>query len=333
VEVNASDVRNAEGMKTVLGNALKQQSLLFAGKVILVDEIDGLSGTKDRGGIPAVVKMMADSTFPIVFTANDAWNKKFSSLRSKSTMVQFHTLNYLSVTKILRTVADAENVKVDDDVLKALARRAAGDARAAINDLQSLYLKSHKITPEDIESLSDRNKVESVMNALMRIFKTTQAEIALSSLNDVQENIDTVMMWIDENLPKEYTKPDDLCRAYDALSMADVYRGRIRRWQYWRFLVYINTMMTVGVALSKDEKYRQFVKYTPTTRILKMWRANMKYQKRKAIAAKIAARTHTSTRKAIQSSLPYLRLMIQKGGDKISKELELDKEEIEWLKK
>jgi replication factor C large subunit len=336
VEVNASDVRNAEAMQRVLGNALRQQSLMFSGKIILVDEIDGLSGTKDRGGIPELVKLMAKRSFPIVMTANDPWNSKFSTLRSNSVLVQFHTLNYLSVAKILGRIANAEEISVDDDLLKTLARRSSGDARAAINDLQSLAGKNGEITAEDVESLSDRNRVESIMNALMRIFKTTQAEIALSSLNDVQENMDTVMLWIDENLPKEYTKAEDLYRAYDALSLADVFKGRIRRWQHWRFLVYINALMTAGVALGKDEKYRQFVRYTPTTRILKLWRAKMKYQKRKAIAGKIGIHSHTSTRQAINSSLPYLKTIFKNDRQMaaaISDELGLDKEEVEWLRK
>src|SRR3989344_8935631 len=43
IEVNASDMRNAEQINTKVGNAIKQQSLFSKGKIILVDEIDGLS--------------------------------------------------------------------------------------------------------------------------------------------------------------------------------------------------------------------------------------------------------------------------------------------------
>lgn len=43
-----------------------------------------------------------------------------------------------------------------------------------------------------------------------------------------------IFLWIEENIPYEY-KGEELARAYDALSIADVFRGRIHRQQHWRF--------------------------------------------------------------------------------------------------
>src|SRR3989338_8996697 len=56
VEVNASDMRNAEQINQKVGNAINQQSLFANGKIILVDEVDGLSGHEDRGGVQAITK-------------------------------------------------------------------------------------------------------------------------------------------------------------------------------------------------------------------------------------------------------------------------------------
>ena len=44
IEVNASDFRNKDQIDATVGNASKQMSLFSKGKIILVDEIDGLSG-------------------------------------------------------------------------------------------------------------------------------------------------------------------------------------------------------------------------------------------------------------------------------------------------
>jgi len=65
-------------------------------------------------------------------------------------------------------------------------------------------------------------------------------------------------------------------------------------------------------------------------------RANIKHQKRKSIASKIAEKTHTSSRRALQDTLPYLSLIFKKNKElsgKIAQEFELDKDEIEWLRK
>ena len=161
-------------------------------------------------------------------------------------------------------------------------------------------------------------------------------DIAVNAFENVDEDFDKRFLWLDQNLPLEYQKPEDLARAYDFLSKADVFKGRIRRWQHWRFLVYMNIFMTAGIAVSKDEKYSGLTSYKPTTRILKLWRANMKYQKRKSIASKIAEKTHTSSKRALQDTLPYLTVIFKKNkkiAGQIAQEFELDKDEVEWLKK
>ena len=94
-------------------------------------------------------------------------------------------------------------------------------------------------------------------------------------------------------------------------------------------------MITAGIALSKDEKYKGFVKYGPTTRIFKLWRANMKYMKRKAIAEKVAQKTHTSKKGVIKDTLPYLQVMFRNKDmrKQLSDYFDFDKEETDWLKK
>jgi len=336
VEVNASDVRNANQINEKLGNALKQQSLFFRGKIVLVDEIDGVSGTKDRGGVPALVKLLQNSAFPVVMTANDPWNKKFNKLRSSSVMLEFACPDHLAIYGILKEICEKESVKFDDSALKMLARRSGGDLRAAINDLQTLSQFNKNITKESLDSLGERNKEENINQALLKIFKSTDPSIAARAFDSVNLNADEVMLWVEYNCPREYKNPKDIARAFDALSKADVYRGRIRRRQHWRFLVYIYALVSAGVAVAKDAKYAGAIKYMQTTRLLKMWQAKMKYGQRKAIASKIAENTHCSSKRAVESSLPYLQQVFknnEKMALQIAAELDLDDKEIEWLKK
>ena len=336
LEVNASDFRNKDQIESKVGNAAMQMSLFTKGKVILVDEIEGLSGQKDRGGLAALAKLIDKTAFPLVLTAQNPWDKKFNTVRKKSSMVHFEELGYIDVYNILKNICKKEKVKFDDMALKGLARRAGGDLRAAINDLQGLVEEKKELTKEDLEKLSERNKIESIPSALVRVLKNTDPKIALRAFENVEEDIDKQILWIDENLPKEYTNPEDLARAYEHISRADVFKGRIRRWQHWRFLVYVNALLTAGVATSKDEKYKGFVSYTPTKRLLKIWSANMKYQKRKAIAAKIAEKTHTSSSRVMKDTLPYLQVIFSKNkklGKEMAESLELEKEELAWLRK
>jgi len=334
VEVNASDSRNADEINEKIGNALKQRSLLYSGKVVLVDEVDGISGSKDRGGILALVKLIEESVFPVILTANDPFDKKFNSLRTKSVKIEFPPLDYVSVFNILVEICEKEGISFDEVALKSLARRSGGDLRAAINDLQSVTV-SNTLSKDMVDSLSDRNKTESISSALIKILKNSDPLVALSAFNNVDADLNECLLWLDHDMPREYSNPADLSRAYECISRADVFNGRIRRWQHWHFLVYVSSLLTAGVACAKDKKYPGVIEYERTRRLLMIWQANMKYAKRKAIAGKIASKTHCSTKRALQSTLPYIKAIFQNNkavAESLADEFDFDDDEVSWLK-
>ncbi len=333
IEVNASDFRNAEQINTRLGNAIHQHSLFSKGKVILVDEIDGLSGMKDRGGVAALAKLLADSTFPIILTAENPFDRKFSSIKRKSLLVKYVPADVNQLKDLLKIICKKEKIQADDLSLMMLARRTGGDVRAAITDLQILSY-GNKLEKEDIEALDDRKQTESIKQALVKIFKTKNPEIALASFDNINENFDEFFLWLDENIPREYKNIEDIAKAYDALSLADVYRGRIRRWQHWRYLVYMKDLLTAGISLAKKEKYQGFTDYKESSRLLKIWIANAKNMKRKAIAEKWAEETHISSKRAFKDIF-FLKNMFKNKdfAKEIADDLDLEPEEVVWLKK
>lgn len=336
VEVNASDARNADQINEKVGNALKQRSLFFREKIILIDEVDGISGNQDRGGIPALVKLLENSAFPVVLTANDPWDKKFNKIRSGSVMLEFAAADYIAIADILKNICNKEGVSFDESALKMIARRSGGDVRSAINDLQSLSYVNNCIGKDVVDSLGERNREEGINQALLKVFKSTDPSVAKDAFESVGLNVDDLFFWVEYNCPHEYKSPQDIARAFDVLSRADVFRGRIRRRQHWRFLSYVFALMSAGVAVAKDKKYPGAVKYVQTTRILKMWQANMKYALRKSIASKIAEKTHCSTKRTLESSLPYLQQVFRHNDEiagQLALELDLDEKEIEWLKR
>jgi len=332
-ELNASDFRNKQQIHDKLGSAIKQRSLFSEGKIILVDDIDGLSGTKDRGAIPEIIKLMKESIFPIIMTALNPYHQKFSSLRSKTTLVAFEPISVKDLVDHLKSITKNESLNISQEVIKTIARRSGGDLRAAINDLEILS-SLDIVSKEALEELGMREKEDTIINALLKIFKTTDPKLAINAFDYVNEDIDQQILWLDENLPKEYTNPEDLARAYKHLSKANIFQRRIRRWQHWRFLVYINGLITAGVATSKDKKYDKFTQYKPTGRILKLWWAKQKSLKKKAIAEKIGTKTHTSKREILKS-FPYFQTMLKNKtlGKQLALELDLDKDEVAWIKK
>ena len=336
IEVNASDVRNTEGLEQKVLPAIRQMSLFSKGKMILIDEIDGLSGTEDRGGVSTISKIIEESPFPIILTANDPWDQKFSDIRKRSVMIEFKAITALDLVSQLKKICEKEGIKFDDEALSHLARVSQGDLRAALNDLENITSGTKSISRKDVEATSEREREESIISALLKVLKTTNPDIAIGAFDKVEEDIDKIFLWLDENMPKEYTKPEDLAKAYENMSMADVYFGRIRRWQYYRYYVYIYNLLSVGVAISKKDKYNKYIPYKPTDRILRIWMANQRNAKRKTVAEKIAGKTHTSIKEAV-NNMPYIRTIFKNSKKDFQEHAEeyfkLEKEEVEWLKK
>ena len=335
IEVNASDVRNTEGLEQTILPALRQQSLFNKGKLILIDEIDGLSGTGDRGGIPTIAKFIEETNFPIILTANDINDTKYNPLKKLCTLIEYKSLTFLETLNHLKKICESEGIKFDDDALTYLARASNGDMRSALNDLQNISSQG-RITKQDVENISERERTESIINSLLKIFKTTNPEIALGAFENVDEDIDKIFLWLDENIPKEYTNAKDLANAYENMSLADLYFGRIRRWQYYRYYVYIYDLLSAGIALSKKEKNPDFIKYGPTTRILKIWMANQRNARKKSVAQKIGSQTHSSTKKVL-GDIYYIRQLFKSKDKalvaKLTEEFKLEEEELEWLQK
>ncbi|MDD3993632.1 MAG: replication factor C large subunit [Candidatus Nanoarchaeia archaeon] len=329
LELNASDLRDKKKIAEIIGNSVQQKSLFKKSKIILIDEVDGISTTKDKGGLTELLGLIEKSCFPILITANNIWDKKFNPLRTKSEMIQLKDIDYKIILGVLREISNKENLNVSADILTSISVKSKGDLRAAINDLQiiSQLNETSIINPREI---NERNKEESIFTALQHIFKNSNIdESMIKVFDEVDMSIDELFLWMDENIPLEY-KGEELVKAYDALSQADVFRGRIYRKQYWRFLIYEYFLLSGGIAASKDYNKTGFTSYKKPSRILKIWLNNQRTMKKKSICIKYAKHTHISIKRAMRDFL-LIKTILQ--NEKIRKELKLDEEEINYLNK
>lgn len=330
IELNASDFRNKAEIHKIIGKASQQQSLFSKGKIILIDELEGISGEKDKGGILEVVRLIELTQWPIVLVANDPWQDKLRPLRSKAILIEFKKADKTAVAKVLAKIAAKEKISAPLDVLESIALVNNCDVRASINDLQMLAALKKPITKLDVASLHVREKDESVFRALQTVLKTRASIEVFDNVQNMDQ--DDFFLWLDENIPREYYG-QELARAYDALSKADVFRGRIKRWQYWRFLYYIMALLSCGVSNAKKETKNGFTSYKPPSRILKIWLAKQKQLEKLSIAEKLAKVTHSS-KKIAKREINYLKFAFnsEQKCQEIAKELKLEEKEIEWLK-
>lgn len=324
-ELNASDLRNRQMLEAVLKPAIEQQSLFSKNKIILVDEVDGILG--DSGGLAELLVLVEKTTFPIIITSNNIWNQRFNLLRQKCELIELKEVNYETILKILESIAEKEGIGKDINLLKSISIKSKGDIRAAINDLQTL---SKQIQVKSHDEIDERNKEESIFNVMRMVFKSKANPELLTVFENVDMPIDDIFLWIEENIPYEY-KGREMLKAFEALSIADVFRGRIHRQQHWRFLVYENAMLSAGIAAAKKNGKDDFTKYNKPTRILKIWLSNQKNAKKKSIAEKYADATHCSKKRA-RKEFSVLKLFLGKNKE-IRKELKLGDDEVLFLER
>ena len=195
LELNSSDLRNRVQLEAILKPATEQRSLFKKGKILLVDEVDGVTGT-DVGGVAELIRLVESTKFPIIMTCNDVWQSKLSQLRQKCKVVEMKSLQTFTILEILKRVAEKEGIKKELSFLNKIAIKSQGDIRAALNDLQS-YASGDII---DVDSLEKRDVEDNIFNILKKIFKERQP--FLDIFDSTKMSLDEILLWLEENIPK-----------------------------------------------------------------------------------------------------------------------------------
>jgi replication factor C large subunit len=96
-ELNASHFRTKDIIEKIVGAATQNASFDGKKRLVLLDEIDGIHGKEDKGGLQAILQVIKDSQNPLILTANDIYaDKKLAPLRTACTLWQFMHMSKLS---------------------------------------------------------------------------------------------------------------------------------------------------------------------------------------------------------------------------------------------
>ena len=329
IELNASDKRSQDVIKNTIGESSAARSLFGDDyKLIILDEVDGIHGSNDRGGVRAIGEIIKTSHHPMILIANDFYSKRLQSIKPRCQVIKMKKARWNSISALLRKIAIAEGVDVEPGALKEIATKSQGDVRSAINTLQALSDKDNTLKSSDIDNIITKDTRSDIFNAITGVLKSkTPAHVKEAMW--IEEDPTLVMEYIAENIPREYQKKDEIKKAYDYISKADVFFGRTlasRNYGYWK---YASDFMGIGVSNSKHETYKKFTKIQTPTIFGLMGRNRGKRNLRDGIAEKMSVKLHVSHSIAI-SMFPYLEIMFKNNelAWEISDFLELDDAEI-----
>jgi len=345
VEMNASDSRNADAIRKVATRGAVLQTFSDSGeflraaqggrKLIILDEADNVFGREDKGGIAAIVETIQKSRQPVALIANDyyALTRRSSSLKRLCKTIKFQGIHEDAMKNILRTIASREEVEVSSDVLDVIVQRAAGDLRSAINDLESLAIGNRTVASEATRALGYRDREITIFPAIEEILRSGDARRARDAARELDESPEDLILWVDQNLGHEFSRPDDLVRGYESLSRADIFLGRARRRQSYGLWSYASEFMSSGVAVSRKGRGRggqlEFPYY-----LIQMARSRAQRGARNSLARKLALYLHVSRTLVLDEILPTIRALF--AGDEelriaLTAQLGLDEREAAFL--
>ncbi|MGO8806265.1 MAG: replication factor C large subunit [Candidatus Bathyarchaeia archaeon] len=339
IEMNASDTRSEKAINAVAKPATSyvaldsfSKSTQCKGNILFLDEVDGIAGNEDRGGVSAIIEIVEKSQVPVIMAANDPEVDKLRPLKKVCFLIRFQQIRIPLLITLLQKICLLEHVKADFEALEHIAQNSRGDVRSAINDLQSLSEENHVLTLQDTMALSSRNRDISMDETLRGFFSAKALSEASDLLFRSNVDYDEFLMSVSDNLPKRYRNPDELAAAYNFVSQADVYRGRVGT-ENWHLLRYFYNSMAQAASVA-PESYQAFELITPPIRIITLFWTKGKRSMLDAICAKIGAQCHVSHSKAKHDFVPYIKTLLQQQkSSALAEWFKFTPEEVDFLAK
>ena len=140
-ELNASDKRNKDTINNSVGFLMNNTTLssidnsTMTKNIIIMDEVDGMAGNEDKGGIKALIDIVKKTKVPIVFICNDIYSPKLKSLLNYCYDIRFNRPDRRQIVLRLMDICKKEGIFIDNQTLSYIVESFGNDIRQTINYL------------------------------------------------------------------------------------------------------------------------------------------------------------------------------------------------------
>lgn len=235
IGLNASDVRNKQRIQEMLSPVLSNLSI-FGKQMIFVDEVDGIHGRSDFGGVEGLIKILKEPTVPIILAANSETSDKMKGIKKVVKTIHLKPLPPRLLQLYLQKILKNENAKLGLGSIIKIIINSRGDLRSMINSSQALVTGFEP----SIERSFERLNVEDGINAFFKANSKDEARIVLYSLRiDPREKINAFY----SSVITSNISQIEMEKMLQVLSEADLLYGRIMKTQEWRLLRYLDNIL------------------------------------------------------------------------------------------
>ena len=232
--------------KTLFGGELQEKNL------IIMDEVDGMSGNEDRGGIAAIIDIIKKTKTPIICIANDRQHPKLRTLANYCYDLKFTHPDKRAISVRLAEICKNEGISCEINALEHLCDICGNDIRQIMNFLE-LWTRTHKsIKFKDLtgsgQNIEGKDEVVMLKNfdAAKELLNSKSHSLSFRHLLDLYFiDYDLIPLLIQENylstFPSQNYKSkkeelENISLAADCISESDVIDKKIRNNMDWRLL-------------------------------------------------------------------------------------------------
>ena len=313
IEMNASDTRNRDELEQLITPILVNTSI-FGKKILLfLDEVDGISGREDTGGIESIARIMKQPAIPVIMAANNR-DAKIKELAKVSKTIEFNAVTPRLLMLLIDHVLREQNKKLTLNEKTSIVDKAHGDVRLLLNILQA-KLSGYDTTANtnvDIDIAEAINGFFGAQNEdTARLFLLN----ADSSYQDPRFGMSTeerrkdMLGGLFSSVVSSRIDLIALADILEVLSRADIIVGRVARKRQWSLLRYIDNIIAKDLFEKSRNKSIRYNQYSMRWDV--MGPIFARSRSLKPVLEELAHVMHASTSTFGSFYLPYLiRIMI-----------------------
>ena len=263
IELNASDARNAVAIRKAATMSSTHRSLFHQPgdekqkTLILLDEVDHLSGglrkasetrvqselqesriessssTNDSGGKAELLHLLENTQQPVMLACNDEqrfwgrgnWRYAKDRFSKHLEIIKFKRVTKASLRRVAKKILREENITFTEHAVELLIDHNPGDLRALVRDLQVLCEHlDRELSYDDVEILvrsNIRDVSVELFPGLEALYKSTKCMEAIQLLRTIDKDESTFVDWVHWNNAQFFKKDNDIKRGNLALQGAD----------------------------------------------------------------------------------------------------------------
>jgi replication factor C large subunit len=323
VEMNASDMRNREALQARITPVFQNTANLIGKKIMLfLDEVDGISGREDTGGLDILIDLMKEPTVPVIMAANEK-SLKIRKLVKACKMVEFSPVPSRLLLLLLDHILQSEGVKLGPGDRTSIVDNSRGDIRSLLNSAQSRAAGYSTISNKDVVDVDIADAINGYFNAgsmeqAMQFI--TKADVLYPDPRyrptSPEERRKDMLAALFSSIVSSQIEQHDLALLLDVLSRADMMVGRANASRQWHLLKYINSMIATGLYERSRQKGINYNQYAMPWTV--MGPIFARSQSTRKILNELALALHISRSSAGLFVLPYfIRIMIDEKIDPV----------------